>query len=138
VEAEEGKLIAAVKYRGDWVFLLGTIGELILDYRKYDPDFNPREYPSIYRGDMLTVNESNAEGFLAVMNEYRLSIEQLLRYKNEYPEDPVVDVLIDFDEKFYCNGYAELPLEKYVPKGWKSEVGEPQKHLPVEVRRLIE
>ena len=137
MEVEDGKLIAAIKYRGAWYFLLGTIGELILDYKRYDPEFNPREHPGIYRGDILTLDESNAARFLEVMNEHRLSMEQLLQYKDEYPDFPVVDVLIDFDEKFYSNGYAELPLEDYVPKGWKSEVSEPRKHLPPELRSLL-
>lgn len=137
MEVETGKLIAAIKYSGRWYFLLGTIGELILDYKRYDPEYDPDKYTAIYRGNILTLDESNAGRFLEVMREYLLSLDQLLQYKKEFPGEPVIDVLIDFDQKFYVNGYAELPLEKYVPRGWRSVLAEPRNHLPPELVQLL-
>lgn len=130
-------LIGITKYSSHWQLFAGTVAEWILDYTSYDPTFSPSGSDVVFRGNLLLVTENNASDFLAAMEPYRLSSEELRAFfKTANCCNWPLVAMVDFDAKFYVNGFSEMPLHRYVPTGWKSIEGNPLEYVPEELRSI--
>ena len=115
---------------GTWKLFAGTIGEWILDYKTYDPQYDPSKWKHVYRNNLLSVNENNAQEFCDAMQEFEVTLEDVDISRKGNPLLSI-SVLVDFDAKTYVNGYSDFLLEKYVPLNWKVIVDDPLKFVPL-------
>lgn len=132
-------LIGATKYGSGWRFFVGTVAEWILDYASYDPVPDPAYKEVVFRENLLVVSEDNAAQFLEAMAKYELSLPELRQFiqktgRYNWP----LSVLVDFDNKFYVNGFTDVSLHKYLPTGWKGIEGSPLDFVPDEIQRIWE
>jgi hypothetical protein len=54
-----------------------------------------------------------------------LSDEELRSRNSTTDFDPELIAYIDFDRRRFVHAYYDLPLEDYVPRGWKGSLGDP-------------
>ena len=136
-EMDPNDLVGVVKFNGAWRFFGGTVAEWILDYASYDPGFDPSRHDTVFRSNLLTVDESHADQFLVAMAPYELdpsSLERFIRANGSraWP----LSVMVDFDDRLYVNGFAEISLQDYLPPGWRGVEGSPLAYMPAEIRRI--
>jgi hypothetical protein len=124
--------LGVVRYQGELYLVKGILAELILDYLAWDPAFSEDDGVAEFRNGLLTVTDENAPQFLQALAARRLApaeVAALLR-----PTTPELLVFMDFDARRYIHSYYDLPLEKYVPKGWRGHLGDPrhelERHIP--------
>jgi hypothetical protein len=137
LEADE--FIGTVKLKSEWKFFVGSLGEWTLDYDAFDPSFHLSSEKNLFRGGLTKIDETNAEKYMEAMQNYELStneIQQLIATQG-IDEVPLMFV-VDFDNRTFVNGYYDYPLEKYVPEGWKSYLGNTYEYVPENVRALWE
>ncbi len=130
-------LIGLVKYKSEWQFFAGTVAEWIMDYKNYDPWFDPSQSDVVFRNNILVVNDDNAAAFVEAMQAYRLSAEDIttLIERDGVNDWPLV-ILIDFDKREYINGFGEIPLHQYIPAGWTGFEGDPLAYVPENMRSI--
>lgn len=116
--------------------ICGTLAELILDYRKYDPEFANDPSAHSFRGGVLTATSDNASTFLRALRARELSMAEAAAMAETDASDRELLALIDFDSKLYIHAYYDLPLENYVPDGWRGVLGDPREALGRQIHNL--
>lgn len=139
-DVDPDDLIGAVKFNNRWRFYAGLVGEWILDYYLYDPEYkfdDLEDGSPVFRNNLFFVDEHNADEFCKAMNPYLLSTEEVyeLLKKRGAANFPLY-VVVNFDEQIYVNGYSELPMHEYVPATWKSVEDSPYKYVPADIAHL--
>jgi hypothetical protein len=137
--------VGAVKFQGRWRIYYSVLAMWVLDYTKYDPDYDPEETIGRWRADLLVVDNNNAEQYCQAMNE--LSLEDFRRTLFEVPDKdgqslyskPSLDFVVDFDDRLFVNGWRELviPFHKLIPEGWKGIKGYPYEYIPSDLKELL-
>lgn len=136
-ELDYDELIGAVKHKSQWRFFAGTIAEWNLDYASYDPGYDPSKSSYLFRGGLLTVDETKADAFCIAMSEHELSHDDVRSLVAEKGAEKVpLTVVVNFDEKLFVNGFYDLAIEEYVPTGWRGVFDDPLKYVPDEVRAI--
>ena len=125
------EFIGAVKIRSKWRFFIGYPIEWVMDFQSYEPSYDPNNGKYIYRNNLLLVNENNADEFCVAMKENELTPNDAVDILNDIDyEFEGITFLIDFDNKFYVNGFFDLPFEDYIPNEWTSIFGDPEEYIP--------
>lgn len=133
----DNELLGAVVFENNWRFFSGTIGEWIMDYKAYDPSYDAKKWPDVFRNNLLQVDESNASQFCEAMKAYELTIDDVKELISENGPDKVpLTILINFDTLVYVNGYYDLLLEDYIPKNWKGIMDDPLKYVPEFIKSI--
>ncbi len=112
---------------GEFFALTGILPEFILDYKSYDPASQTEPRGAAFRDGVMTVTTENGDGFVRALKGRRLSISELRRIVDSSTPDLLA--LIDFDTRRYVHSYYDLPLEDYVPSGWRGRLGDPREEL---------
>lgn len=112
-------------YRGSTYALTGTIGDFILDMKAYDP--TSAGGGATFRLGVLTVDNDNAVLFLRALNAQQMPSGEAVARAKELGSDLIA--YIDFDSRRFVHSYYDLPLEDYVPKGWRGSLGDPVEAL---------
>lgn len=130
-------LIGVTRYNSRWRLFAGTVAEWILDYATYDPGFDPSGSETVFRGNLLTVNEENVDQFHDAMEPYELQPSELELFMQKVGRyNWPLTVVVDFDNQFYVNGFSEISLHEYLPPGWKGIEGPPLDFVPAEIRQI--
>jgi hypothetical protein len=91
----------------------------------------------VYRGNLLSVDEGNADRFLEAMAPFELQAQELARVlREDGPSDWPLSVFVDFDDRFYLNGFIEIPLHEYLPPEWRGVEGSPVDFAPETIRHV--
>lgn len=117
--------LAVVRCGGTFFLVLATVGELILDYARYDPEFSRSGDTRIFRNGLLSVTSENAPEYLSALRAQPIQsgdMEQVLSGRTQ----PDLMAFIDFDARLYVHSYGDLPLERYVPRRWHGALGDPR------------
>jgi hypothetical protein len=127
-----GYLLGCIRHKGHYNFYFMPMALWIINYSKYDPTYNPDDWDSIYRDNILTVTDDNVDSFMRAIDIDRINHEVLA---GSNIEDIVF--YIDFDTKLFVNGFVEISVEKYLPVGWQGKYDDPLNYLPNECRSFL-
>ncbi len=108
-----------------------------MDYKSYNPNYDPKEWNEVFRNNILEVNEGKANDFCKAMENQEFLLHDIRMNKSDGSRF-VLSVLIDFDSRLYVNGYYDILLEEYIPKNWVGIFDDPLKHVPDNVKQLFE
>lgn len=136
---ERDYLFGCIKYQNDYGIYLMPLGEWILNYKKYDPSYNPDEWEYIFRGNVLNVTDENVKDYIqaVAVDKIDLSIDR------EDLQDVVKEgvpfyFFIDLDNKNFISCFYDIEVETYLPdSSWVGIFDDPMKYLPDNIRRLF-
>ena len=161
VDFTNGAMLGAVRLRGQWRFFTGFLAEWIMDYYAYDPTSNPadpdhqeridhrreqdarlsadqQEDVGEFRDGLYQIDETNADAFCQAMEPWEVSPDDVRKWLPTLGEQTRwmgnLNIIIDFDEKLFVNGFDEVSIESYVPSGWRGVEDLAFKYLPYEIR----
>lgn len=112
----------------------------ILNHKKYDPDYDPAKWESVFRDNILNVTDDKIEAYLSSIKEDKLNLKDTGSVIMKVPiELRQAYFFVDFDTKTFINGFFDIEVEEYLPdQHWKGEAGNPVNYFPGELKRIIE
>lgn len=137
---EENYLLGCIKYENIYNLYLMPIAYWILNYRKYDPDYNPKDWEFVFRANILNVTDEKIDDFLNAIEEDKLNTNEFIvairSLSSNYKQ---LCFFIDFDIKLLINGFYDVEVEDYLPdSSWIGKFGKPLEYLPFEFKTLFE
>lgn len=136
-ELSNDEYLGAVRVNGKWHFFADFVGEWILDYPAYDPDYEPSQWSYKFRNGLLVVDETNANEFLEAMRAQELSFENVKKLVAEKGKEQIpLTYVVDFDERKFVDGNSERDIAEYVPKNWTGIEDTPLKYVPDEIKSV--
>jgi len=134
---EDNYLLGYIKYKDVGAFYLMPIAYWILNYVKYNSQYDPRECPSVFRNNILNVTDDAILGFLSSIQEDKVlfgDFQIAVHYVAK--EFASLYFYIDFDNKLFVNGFVDIEAEEYLPdESWNGQVDDPNNYLPDEFSR---
>jgi hypothetical protein len=128
---EEDYIFGCIKYKANCSLYLMPIAYWILDYKKYDPNYNPDDWEFIFRDNILVVNDSNIDKFMNAIEVDKIQPDEFS--KSTYR----LTFFIDFDTKLFISSFGDIEVEEYVPNNWQGKYGDPTGYLPFQCKILI-
>jgi hypothetical protein len=137
---ENNYLLGCIKYLGRYELYLMPIAYWILNYKKYDPEYDPAKWESVFRDNILNVTDGEITGYLNSITGDKLNLEDMESImKDGSPEYRQLYFFINFDNKKFVNGFYDIEVEEYLPdQNWDGESGNPIDYLPNELKRVVE
>lgn len=111
-----------------------------MNYKKYDPSYNPNDWTDVYRENILNVTDDKIDGFLKSIEQDRLSLDEVQLLGNDIPHEYLhINFFVDFDKKMFINGYSDnVAVEEYLPdESWRGQIDNSINYLPDNIRRLF-
>jgi hypothetical protein len=126
-------LLGCIKYKEKFKLYLMPVASWILNYRKYDPSYNPMEWKEPFRGNILNVSDDRLDDFFEIIMTDHVTPGELLNAPRA--NDPQIFRLaffVDFDKKLFINGANDnVEPEEYLPdENWVGLIGNPDDYLP--------
>jgi hypothetical protein len=113
-------LLGAIKLKGNITYYLSPIAYWIMDYKSYDPDYNPNEHSDIFRDNLLQVNTDNADLFLRAMQRDLVEIDTIKAFNVNNKEKTIkLQFLIDFDNSVFTSTFFDIDIHEYISKDWE-------------------
>ena len=136
---EDNYLLGCIKYKGAFRNYLMPVAWWILNYKKYDPGYDPAKWQFVFRDHIYNVSDSEVDRFMRAIEADSLDTNKLrVVIKELPPEHAHLYFFIDFDRKLFVNGFADVEVEEYLPEGsWKGEFGDPVNYLPEEMKAIF-
>ena len=134
---DSDEVVVVIRYRNRIQWFRCDVDLWVLDVNKWRIDFinhgyDVPEFNDSFRSGIYTLNRKNTQQFLDFMSRYEvkkdtLSIELAKRYSSARSWWDVKDLFpimfVNFDNEtvgaFYADG---VPVERYLPDGWKGEI----------------
>ncbi len=126
--------VGAVKFGGIWRYFYNMLSMWILDYARYDPEYDPADARSSgWRESLLVVDTHNATDYIGALSVQEIPKEDLATTESEFGGAVHITFVVNFDEKLFVNGWHDnIPIHEYVPVGWHSMEGDPHRYLPAD------
>jgi hypothetical protein len=134
---ENNYLLGCIRHKGEYSIYLMPIAWWILNYKKYDPTYNPADWKDVYRDNILNVSDGVVDDFMksieedkVIFNEFGTTIDDIpIKYRH-------IHFFIDFDNKLFVNGfYDNIELEEYLPdRNWVGRIDDPNNYLPNDLK----
>jgi hypothetical protein len=106
----ENYLLGAIKYQGDYNFYLMPIAWWILNYHKYNPNYDATKREEPFRNNVLNVTDSKIDDFVE-----------------------------SIDSKRFVSSFPDIEVEDYLPdSSWQGIFGNPVEYLPDELKRVLD
>ncbi|QNR87019.1 hypothetical protein H9N25_11855 [Pedobacter riviphilus] len=126
---ENSYLFGCMKYKNDLSFYLMPIAFWILNYSKYDPTYNPKDWDDIYRDNLLNVSDENIELYLRSIELDKIDLDSVDVKK--YDLANIFLFFIDFDSKIFISYFDDIDIEEYLPdESWVGKFDNPLNYLP--------
>jgi hypothetical protein len=138
---KENYLVGCIKYKGILNVYLMPIAYWILNHEMYDPEYDPSQWKSIFRDNILNVTDDKIEDFLKSVANKMLKLDDDIKAEiiSIPPEYKRIQFYIDFDKKIFISGFVDIEVENYLPDlNWNGELGVPSDFLPNEIKRAFE
>jgi hypothetical protein len=138
---DENYLIGFIKYKGALNVYLMPIAYWILNHEKYDPEYDPSEYKSVFRDNVLNVTDDRIEDFFKSVAKFSLNLDDEIKseIKSILPEYKRIQFYIDLDKKKLISGFVDIEVEDYLPdSSWSGELGFPSEYVPSELKSVFE
>ena len=127
-KSEEGYLLGYIKYKENCTSYFMPIAYWILNYEKYDPGYNPKDWKFIFRDNILIVKDHDIEKYLNTIEVDKISLEEVKRHEN-------INAVfyIDFNIKLFVSSFSDIEVEEYLlDENWKGIYGNPQEYLSLQ------
>lgn len=130
--------IGAVKLNSEWRFFREVMSMWILDYKSYDPEYDPLNSNSNgWRENLLAVDTQNAKEYCHAMKNKEIMLSQIPLTFTEFGSQAKLTFVVNFDEKIFVSSlYDMLAVQRYVPRGWKGLEDDSYQYIPAEFRSL--
>jgi hypothetical protein len=131
-------LFGCVKYKDKFSFYLMPIAYWVLNYAKYDPEYNPSDWEEgiVFRDDILNVNDSNIEPFIESIKVDEIDVDSV--NFNDYNFEDIFLFFVDFDSKTFISYFDDIEIEEYLPdENWIGKFENPISYLPKELIAII-
>lgn len=133
-QIKEGYLFGCIKYNGVYACYLMPVAYWILNYTKYDPEYNPKDWEKVFREDIYVVTDELSDLYIKSIQEYELSITEL-KNVNFKEKKAFFEVCVDFEKKLFINSFNYIELENYLPNtDWIGRYENPVDYLPVSLK----
>jgi len=137
---QEGYLFGCIKYKGSCNVYLMPVAYWILNYTKYDPQYNPSDWEHVFREHIYIVTDELIEKYIRSIQKDSIGIEEL-KNVNFNKKEVFFEVYIDFDSKVFISSFGYIELEDYLPdSNWVGKYENPVSYLPEQLKtelRLI-
>lgn len=135
-KVKENYLFGCIKYKELYQLYLMPIAYWILNYQKYDPQYNPAEWDFVFRDNILNVSDDQFEHFFKVIDIDKVLINELKLVINRIPvTSKRIYFYIDFDGKKFVNGFEDIAIEEYLPNlSWSGNFDNPLKYVNQEIK----
>lgn len=70
---EEGYILGCIKHKEQCSLYLMPIAYWILNYKKYDPTYNPEDWEFVYRDNILIVSDENIDSYMKAIEIDKIS-----------------------------------------------------------------
>lgn len=131
---EEGYLFGCIKYKRSWNVYLMPVAYWILNYTKYDPQYNPNDWEEVFREHIYIVTDQLIEKYIEVIQKDSIGSEEL-RNVNFNKKEAFFEVYIDFDCKVFTNSFDYIELQDYLPdSNWIGKYENPVSYLPEQLK----
>lgn len=137
---ENNYLLGCIRYKGAYTIYLMPIAWWILNYKKYDPGYNPADWKDVYRDNILNVSKDSVYGFIKSIEADRVDIAEFTAAIRDIPVKYIrLNFFIDFDSNLFINGYYDnIELEEYLPdESWEGKVDDPNNYLPKQLQDIF-
>lgn len=122
---EEGYILGCIKHKEQCSLYLMPIAYWILNYKKYDPTYNPEDWEFVYRDNILIVSDENIDSYMKAIEIDKISPLELPR-----TEVANLNFYIDFDNKLFVSSFNDIEAEDYLPHdGWRGIYDNPLNYL---------
>jgi hypothetical protein len=153
IEIPKYTTICAIHHQGSWRYYYEMPEMFILDFDQYIFGSHLQPFAQViyknFRGNLKVVDVSNADDYLAMLQEYEIPEGMKAITRSDADLMPEIKMrnaqlsqVIDFDKKLVVNeGYYdprtnERKSAKLIPDGWHSLADDPKNHLPLIERAL--
>ena len=117
-KASQGYVLGYIKSHNQSNAYLMPIAYWILNYKKYDPSYNPKDWNAQFRNNILSVNDNNVDDYIAA-----IEVDKVNAKESEVFDFFEVRFYIDFIEKFYISNFVEIAIDDYLPDArWKFQL----------------
>ena len=136
---DDNYLLGVIKHENISSIYLMPIAWWILNYGKYDPHYNPDLWEEVFRNHIYNVKDENIDLFLESIEGDKLSSNEIILAKTQYPNDLItLYFFIDLDKKIFINRFSDVELEEYLPdESWKGIFGNPSDYLTAELTSIF-
>jgi len=132
-------LFGCVKYKNDYSFYLMPIAYWILNYAKYDPNYNPNDWKDgdVFRDNILNVEDQNIQPFIQSIKVDKIDLNNAEVKKYNFKD--IFYFFLDFDSKTFISFFDDIEIEEYLPdEKWIGKFDNPLNYLPEELKVLIQ
>lgn len=133
-------LLGYIQHADNGDFYLMPIAWWILNYKEYDPNYDPEQWKDVFRDNTLNVDDENIQNFMNSISSDKIRVNELIATLKNIPSHYVdLFFFIDFDSKFLVSSFIEVQVKEYLPNDqWKSEIANPIDRLPNDLKYLFE
>jgi len=136
---EDNALLGYMKFSELGSFYLMPIAYWILNYSKYDPTYNPKEWAFVFRNNILNVRAENTSDFFSSIEQDKIPFVELEEAIRNKLEGIALSFYIDFDSKLFVSAFENIEVETYLPDDtWKGKFDNPLLYLPADVKMNLE
>lgn len=136
---ENDYLFGGIKLNNTVEVYLMPIAWWILNYKMYDPFYDPNAWKEAFRDHIYNVTDDQIDKFVFSIKDDKLSLNDSVSLVNEISiEDRFLYFFVNFDEKIFINGFSDISLENYLPdNSWLGIFDSPSKYLPLELKDIF-
>lgn len=131
---EENYLFGCIRHSKAYNIYLMPIAYWILNYRLYDPEYDPKKWKFKFRDNVLNVLDKDVNRFLVSVKDDLITLERLqdLIFSKR---KPTLYFFIDFDKKIFVSKFLDIEVEQYLPDTqWEGKFGDPKEFIPINIR----
>ncbi|WP_298738823.1 hypothetical protein [uncultured Chitinophaga sp.] len=112
---EENFILGCIKYNDQCSLYLMPIAYWILNYKKYDPTYDPSKWDFVFRNNILIVSDESIDQFMTAIQADKVTSNELTQ-----SEIASMSFYIDFDSKVFVSSFSDVQVEDYLPHdGWQ-------------------
>ncbi|MET0637367.1 MAG: hypothetical protein ABWZ25_15155 [Chitinophagaceae bacterium] len=122
---EEGYILGGIRYSEQCNFYLMPIAYWILNYKKYDPHYNPKDWEFTFRDNLLIITDNDIRDFIKAIEVDKIDSSELTNVK-------ILNIVfyIDFNIKLFVSSFSDIDVEEYLPQDdWEGIFDNPIKYL---------
>jgi hypothetical protein len=136
---EDNYLLGCIKWNNTYSIYLMPIAWWILNYKKYDPAYNPDEWEFVFRDNIYNVTDKDVVKFIQCIEVDKVDFYELKSVLGNIPSEYIcIYFFVDFDVNLLISRFNDVEVEEYLPdERWKGMFGNPTDYLPDEIREIF-
>lgn len=128
-------LLGSIKHNNQHSYYTMPFAWWVLNHSKYNPTYNPDDWESVFRNNILNVADNEIENYINAIEEDKIYDLTELKTINEDPVYTYLYFFIDFDLKTFISHFDDIEIEEYLPdEQWQGFFKDPITFIPEECR----